>query len=61
MLLDLPPSRLIEVSPIKDRVDIDGNRLGGRPGSCTVWVTPVCGSCTVWVDGFCTLSFLYRS
>ena len=33
----------LEVGPVQDRVDIDGNRLGDL-------VTPVCGSRTVWVD-----------
>ena len=33
----------VEVGPVQDRVDIDGNRLGDL-------VTPVCGSRTVWVD-----------
>ena len=36
-------SHQIEVGPVQDRVDIDGNRLGDL-------VTPVCGSRTVWVD-----------
>ena len=34
---------MLEVSPVQDRVDIDGNRLGDL-------VTPECGSRTVWVD-----------
>ena len=33
----------VEVSPLQDRVEIDGNRLGDL-------VTPVCGSRTVLVD-----------